>query len=115
PGVAALRRCGVAHRLAARTSTAQCFGVAEDAGCHTRDRRSQTSSRRRMMKLADVLIAELEREAKSTERILARVPDDKLDWAPHAKSMSLGQLAWHIASLPKSAMTALATGERDVA
>lgn len=66
------------------------------------------------MRLADAIIAELEREAVSTARILERVPPDKLDWAPHAKSMKLGQLAWHIATLPKSAIGALKSGERDV-
>jgi uncharacterized damage-inducible protein DinB len=65
--------------------------------------------------IADTLIAELDRESKSTERILAAVPADKLAWSPHAKSMSLGQLAWHIASLPKMAIGGLRTGERDIA
>jgi uncharacterized damage-inducible protein DinB len=44
--------------------------------------------------------AELEREAVSTRRILERVPADRLDWQPHPKSMTLGQLALHIASIP---------------
>ena len=59
------------------------------------------------MGLAQSLIAELEREAKSTERMLERVPQDKLDWQPHPKSMTLGQLAWHIASLPANAVRCL--------
>ena len=67
------------------------------------------------MRLAEPIIAELEREAASTVRILERVPTDKLDWTPHAKSMSLGALAWHIASLPKMAIGGLRVGERDVA
>ena len=67
------------------------------------------------MPLADAVIAELEREAASTTRILERVPTDKLDWTPHPKSMSLGQLAWHIASLPKAGIVGLRVGERDVA
>jgi uncharacterized damage-inducible protein DinB len=67
------------------------------------------------MSLAQTIVAELEREAASTARILERVPADKLDWAPHAKSMALGQLAWHIASLPKSAAAGLKSGERDIA
>jgi uncharacterized damage-inducible protein DinB len=45
-------------------------------------------------------IAELEQEAKITSRVLARVPEDKLTWKPHAKSMTLGQLALHTASIP---------------
>jgi uncharacterized damage-inducible protein DinB len=46
------------------------------------------------------MAAELEREAVATRRILERVPADRLDWQPHPKSMSLGQLALHIANIP---------------
>lgn len=52
------------------------------------------------MKIADVLIAELEQEAHATRRVLERVPQAKLSWKPHAKSMSLGQLALHVATIP---------------
>jgi uncharacterized damage-inducible protein DinB len=48
----------------------------------------------------DALIQELEREAQTTRRVLERVPDDKLGWKPHDKSMSLGQLALHVATVP---------------
>jgi uncharacterized damage-inducible protein DinB len=51
-------------------------------------------------RIADAAIAELEKEAASTRRALERVPEDKLEWRPHPKSMSLGQLALHIASTP---------------
>ena len=49
---------------------------------------------------ADSTIAELETEARATRRALERIPEDKLGWRPHPKSMSLGQLALHIASTP---------------
>jgi uncharacterized damage-inducible protein DinB len=49
------------------------------------------------MAIADALIGELEQEAATTRRVLERVPADKLAWRPHAKSMSLGQLALHVA------------------
>lgn len=52
------------------------------------------------MTLADAFLAELEQEAKTTRRVLERVPTDKLGWKPHAKSYSLGQLALHIAQMP---------------
>ena len=39
-------------------------------------------------------------EAQTTRRVLERVPNDKLGWKPHAKSMSLGQLAMHVATMP---------------
>jgi uncharacterized damage-inducible protein DinB len=47
----------------------------------------------------EALLAELTREAEATRRLLERVPEDRLDWAPHLKSMSLGQLALHVAGL----------------
>jgi len=46
------------------------------------------------------MAAELEREAVATRRILERVPADRLDWQPHPKSMTLGQLALHMANIP---------------
>src|ERR1039458_4528157 len=52
------------------------------------------------MPIADLLISELEREAKTTRRVLERVPQDKLAWKPHTKSMSLRQLAQHVATIP---------------
>jgi uncharacterized damage-inducible protein DinB len=45
-------------------------------------------------------IAELKHEATSTKRILERVPEDKFDWKPHEKSMTMGRLASHVAELP---------------
>jgi uncharacterized damage-inducible protein DinB len=52
------------------------------------------------MSAIDNLLQELEQEAKTTRRVLERVPVDRLAWKPHDKSMSLGQLALHIASVP---------------
>jgi uncharacterized damage-inducible protein DinB len=52
------------------------------------------------MRLADAVIAELDQEAAPTRRALERVPEDRLDWRPHPRSMSLGQLALHIATTP---------------
>lgn len=45
----------------------------------------------------EALIAELEQEEEATRRMLERVPEEKLEWRPHPKSMSLGQLALHVA------------------
>jgi uncharacterized damage-inducible protein DinB len=55
-----------------------------------------------MADVAQPYISELEQEAKSTRRVLERVPADRLDWQPHPKSMTLGQLALHVASIPGS-------------
>ena len=56
------------------------------------------------------LIAELERESKATRRVLERVPGEKLEWRPHPKSMSLGQLANHVAGIPGN-IARMAQGE----
>jgi uncharacterized damage-inducible protein DinB len=52
------------------------------------------------MGTADTLIAELEQESEGTRRVLERVPEERLSWRPHPKSMSLGQLALHVAEVP---------------
>lgn len=44
------------------------------------------------MKLTDLYLAELEREAPASRRALERVPDSRSDWKPHEKSMPLEQL-----------------------
>jgi len=48
----------------------------------------------------DDILQELEEEARMTRRVLARVREDQLGWTPHEKSMTLGQLAMHVASVP---------------
>ena len=52
------------------------------------------------MKMTDLFLAELEREAAATRRTLERVPDGRYDWKPHEKSMTLGRLAELVARLP---------------
>jgi uncharacterized damage-inducible protein DinB len=46
------------------------------------------------------LLAELKHEAANTRKMIERVPTEKLEWRPHAKSMTIGRLATHIAELP---------------
>jgi uncharacterized damage-inducible protein DinB len=53
-----------------------------------------------MSQSAQPMIAELQQEAGSTRRLLERVPADRLGWRPHPKSMTLGQLALHVARIP---------------
>src|SRR5271165_7305606 len=53
-----------------------------------------------MSKMLEPMISEFRQEGATTRRVLERVPGDKLSWKPHAKSMSLGQLALHIAAVP---------------
>jgi uncharacterized damage-inducible protein DinB len=52
------------------------------------------------MKMIDGLLAELEQEAQTTRRVLERIPQAHLSWKPHPKSMTLGQLALHVATVP---------------
>lgn len=53
-----------------------------------------------MSPIVEPLLAELDQEAQTTRRLLERVPGDKLAWKPHPKSMSLGELALHVATIP---------------
>jgi uncharacterized damage-inducible protein DinB len=57
------------------------------------------------MAIAETLLQELEQEAQATRRVLERVPDAHLDWRPHPKSYSLGQLALHVAQIPGGVAT----------
>jgi uncharacterized damage-inducible protein DinB len=52
------------------------------------------------MPMNEALITELDQIAKSTRKLLERVPVEKNDWKPHDKSMTLGRLAGHIAEIP---------------
>jgi uncharacterized damage-inducible protein DinB len=52
------------------------------------------------MPLIDELLKELEQEARTTRRVLERVPQDRLMWRPHAKARTLGELALHVAKVP---------------
>ena len=52
------------------------------------------------MAIKDALLPEYDHETGTTRRLLERVPDDKLAWKPHEKSMTLGRLATHLAEMP---------------
>jgi uncharacterized damage-inducible protein DinB len=52
------------------------------------------------MKLTELFLGQLEREAASTRRVLERVPDGKAEWQPHPKSMKMGYLATLVATMP---------------
>ncbi len=67
------------------------------------------------MKISDAFIGELQQEAASTRKLLERVPLDKPDWAPHEKSMKLGNLANHVAELPGWVSVSLDQDELDFA
>jgi len=52
------------------------------------------------MAAVDSIVEELGREAATTRRVLERIPTEQLGWKPHDKSKTVGQLAWHIATIP---------------
>jgi uncharacterized damage-inducible protein DinB len=67
------------------------------------------------MAAIDGLLQELEQEARTTRRVLERVPEDKLTWRPHEKARTLGELALHVATVPGGvAQLAAATAPRQV-
>src|SRR5258706_13005556 len=58
------------------------------------------SQRRIEMSIAQSIFAEFEGQAPITRKFLERLPESKLGWKPHEKSMTAGQLALHIARVP---------------
>jgi uncharacterized damage-inducible protein DinB len=56
------------------------------------------------MTMSENLLPEFDQEMRSTRKVLERVPEDKMDWRPHPKSRPLGQLAAHIADVPRRAV-----------
>lgn len=66
------------------------------------------------MSIIDGMIQELQWESANTRRVLERVPEDMLGWKPHAKSMSMGQLASHIAESVGWASLTVETEELDL-
>lgn len=52
------------------------------------------------MTVAEILLQDFDNEISNTRRTLERVPEDNSSWAPHEKSMKMGKLAMHCATLP---------------
>jgi uncharacterized damage-inducible protein DinB len=67
------------------------------------------------MTIVQSLLKEMEQESVTTRKMLQRVPDDKFDWQPHKKSMTVRRLSTHIAELPTWVTMALNTDELDFA
>lgn len=57
-------------------------------------------ARAKLNTIATEVVNEMDREADITNRLFEIIPNDKLDWRPHPKAKSLGELAMHIAVLP---------------
>lgn len=60
-------------------------------------------------------VTEMEQEAIATRRLLERLPTNRLEWRPHAKSQTLGQLAMHLATTPAIVTGMMAVDTLDAA
>ncbi len=67
------------------------------------------------MKMTDLFLADLEREASMTCRVLERFPAGRATWQPHNKSMPLGYLAALVARLPSWVEMMICADEYDMA
>ena len=52
------------------------------------------------MPIIDSLLLEFDQEVQTTRRVLERIRDEHLNWRPHPKARTLGELALHIATVP---------------
>ena len=67
------------------------------------------------MKLTELLLADLDREAERSRRALEQFPDGKYDWKPHDKSMIFGYLASLVATIPSWVAMIVTRDELDLA
>jgi len=66
------------------------------------------------MQMTQKFLAQLEQESNETRKMLSVVPDDKFDWQPHPKSMTIRALVSHIAEIPGWINIALNTDGLDI-
>jgi uncharacterized damage-inducible protein DinB len=66
------------------------------------------------MHISDSILSEFDHEMAATRKTLERVPEDKSDWKPHQKSMTLSRLAGHLAELPTWAVHSLTLDSIDM-
>ena len=67
------------------------------------------------MAIKDSLLTDFDHEMGTTRKLLERLPDDKLAWKPHEKSMALGELASHLGNIPNWAERILDDASFDIA
>jgi uncharacterized damage-inducible protein DinB len=67
------------------------------------------------MNLSDALVPEFDHEMANTRKTLERVPEDRFDWTPHERSMTLEGLVTHLANLPTWAVEVIEQNKFDVA
>jgi uncharacterized damage-inducible protein DinB len=73
------------------------------------------SSKEILMNYTDIFLADLEREAPISRRVLERVPDGKFDWKPAESSMPMGYLAIMVATMPEWLGMVIQMNELDIA
>jgi uncharacterized damage-inducible protein DinB len=66
------------------------------------------------MAIKEMLLPEFDQEMATTRKLLERVPEDKPEWGPHAKSMTLARLAGHVSELPMWATMTLTQDSIDL-
>src|ERR1700748_2018486 len=67
------------------------------------------------MTTIESLLNEMNQEAETTRKMLSAIPNDKYDWQPHEKSMTVRRLATHIADIPSWVEMAINDDELDFA
>lgn len=67
------------------------------------------------MSISKALLPEFDQEMANTRKTLERVPDDKPDWKPHQKSMTMARLAGHVAEMPGWAVFTIEKDSLDIA
>jgi len=67
------------------------------------------------MPINQMMLPEFDHEMANTRKTLERVPDDKFDWKPHEKSMTLGGLATHLSNIPSWTRNTFEADELDLA
>jgi uncharacterized damage-inducible protein DinB len=65
------------------------------------------------MSTITTLLQEMDQEAKTTRNMLGRIPNDKFDWQPHPRSMTIRNLGTHLSELPSWVQMALTTDGLD--
>jgi uncharacterized damage-inducible protein DinB len=67
------------------------------------------------MPISDALLPEFDHEMATTRKFLERVPDERLNWKPHQKSFSMGQLSTHLSNIPSWVVDTMKKTELDIA
>jgi uncharacterized damage-inducible protein DinB len=67
------------------------------------------------MAINQMMLPEFDLEMANTRKTLERVPDDKFEWKPHEKSMTLGGLATHLSNIPSWTKNTFEADELDLA